>query len=178
MGEGPERGRVKVADMGFSRLFNSPLKPLADLDPVVVTFWYRAPELLLGARHYTKAIDTWVNDGNDRKSVSVSLNHRLFSSAGDRLYIRRVAHLRADFSLSPGGYQDKQPISCRMSFFWDLSFILDQSQPDRTRVLGFLAKKHTNFWKKNLHFTPNPRISWTESSVWSAIRWTGRRLER
>ena len=43
----------------FSRLFNSPLKPLADLDPGVVTFWYRAPELLLGARHYTKAIDIW-----------------------------------------------------------------------------------------------------------------------
>ena len=42
--------------MGFARLFNNPLKPLADLDPVVVTFWYRAPELLLGARHYTKAI--------------------------------------------------------------------------------------------------------------------------
>jgi cyclin-dependent kinase 8/11 len=42
--------------MGFARLFNSPLRPLADLDPVVVTFWYRAPELLLGARHYTKAI--------------------------------------------------------------------------------------------------------------------------
>lgn len=56
MGEGNERGRVKIADMGFARLFNSPLKPLADLDPVVVTFWYRAPELLLGARHYTKAI--------------------------------------------------------------------------------------------------------------------------
>lgn len=56
MGEGNERGRVKIADMGFARLFNAPLKPLADLDPVVVTFWYRAPELLLGARHYTKAI--------------------------------------------------------------------------------------------------------------------------
>ncbi|KAH9419284.1 cyclin-dependent kinase 8 [Dermatophagoides pteronyssinus] len=59
MGEGRERGRVKIADMGFARLFNNPLKPLADLDPVVVTFWYRAPELLLGARHYTKAIDIW-----------------------------------------------------------------------------------------------------------------------
>eukprot|EP00117_Sycon_ciliatum_P034749 scpid66118/ scgid6181/ Cyclin-dependent kinase 8; Cell division protein kinase 8; Mediator complex subunit Cdk8; Mediator of RNA polymerase II transcription subunit Cdk8 len=59
MGEGAERGRVKIADMGFARLFNAPLKPLADLDPVVVTFWYRAPELLLGARHYTKAIDIW-----------------------------------------------------------------------------------------------------------------------
>ena len=56
--QGVERGRVKITDMGFARLFNSPLKPLADLDPVVVTFWYRAPELLLGARHYTKAIGT------------------------------------------------------------------------------------------------------------------------
>lgn len=26
---------------------------------VKVTFWYRSPELLLGARHYTKAIDIW-----------------------------------------------------------------------------------------------------------------------
>ena len=47
---------IHTADMGFARLFNSPLKPLATLDPVVVTFWYRAPELLLGAMHYTKAI--------------------------------------------------------------------------------------------------------------------------
>eukprot|EP00128_Syssomonas_multiformis_P004611 Colp12_sorted_trinity150504_noHs@24704 len=59
MGLGPEKGCVKIGDLGMARLFNSPLKPLADLDPVVVTIWYRAPELLLGARHYTKAIDLW-----------------------------------------------------------------------------------------------------------------------
>lgn len=35
MGDGNERGQVKIADMGFARLFNAPLKPLADLDPVV-----------------------------------------------------------------------------------------------------------------------------------------------
>lgn len=60
-GEGPgvERGRVKIGDMGFARIFYNPLRPLAELDPVVVTFWYRAPELLLGAKHYTKAIDIW-----------------------------------------------------------------------------------------------------------------------
>ncbi|KAH7706606.1 Protein kinase [Aphelenchoides avenae] len=58
-GTGTERGRVKIADMGFARIFYNPLKPLADLDPVVVTFWYRAPELLLCAKHYTKAIDIW-----------------------------------------------------------------------------------------------------------------------
>ncbi|XGW15234.1 hypothetical protein V3C99_001039 [Haemonchus contortus] len=61
MGDAPgvHRGRVKIADMGFARIFYNPLKPLAELDPVVVTFWYRAPELLLGAKHYTKAIDVW-----------------------------------------------------------------------------------------------------------------------
>ncbi|GMT03036.1 hypothetical protein PENTCL1PPCAC_25210, partial [Pristionchus entomophagus] len=58
-GDGVERGRVKIADMGFARIFHNPLKPLSELDPVVVTFWYRAPELLLGAKHYTKAIDVW-----------------------------------------------------------------------------------------------------------------------
>lgn len=26
---------------------------------IVVTVWYRSPELLLGARHYTPAIDLW-----------------------------------------------------------------------------------------------------------------------
>ncbi len=59
MGEGPERGRVKIADMGFARLFNSPLKPLADLDPVVVTFWYRAPELLLGEQPFPRVISVF-----------------------------------------------------------------------------------------------------------------------
>lgn len=64
---------IIAADMGFARLFNAPLKPLADLDPVVVTFWYRAPELLLGARHYTKAI------GMAQLYSSVLLCRTLFS---------------------------------------------------------------------------------------------------
>jgi len=32
---------------------------LAPLVQIVVTVWYRSPELLLGARHYTPAIDMW-----------------------------------------------------------------------------------------------------------------------
>lgn len=78
MGEGPERGRVKIADMGFARLFNAPLKPLADLDPVVVTFWYRAPELLLGARHYTKAIGKLWNKVNFKYCKRISRTYPNF----------------------------------------------------------------------------------------------------
>ncbi|KAK3265819.1 protein kinase super protein [Cymbomonas tetramitiformis] len=35
-----------------------PLRHLSD-NGVVVTIWYRAPELLLGAKHYTRAVDLW-----------------------------------------------------------------------------------------------------------------------
>ncbi|KAJ2618878.1 cyclin-dependent protein kinase [Coemansia sp. RSA 1290] len=52
-------GVVKVGDMGLARVFRRPFQPLYNGDKVVVTVWYRAPELLLGARHYTTAIDMW-----------------------------------------------------------------------------------------------------------------------
>jgi len=51
-------GVVKIADFGLARIFQSPLRRLAD-DGDVVTIWYRAPELLLGSRHYTRAVDIW-----------------------------------------------------------------------------------------------------------------------
>ncbi|XP_055308352.1 cyclin-dependent kinase 19-like [Sitodiplosis mosellana] len=57
MGDGKERGICKIADFVMARTFHSPLKPLEEVDEVVVTSWYRAPELLFGTRHYTKAID-------------------------------------------------------------------------------------------------------------------------
>uniref|UniRef100_A0A7S4K5C2 Cyclin-dependent kinase 8 n=1 Tax=Guillardia theta TaxID=55529 RepID=A0A7S4K5C2_GUITH len=58
MGRGPQCGRVKIADFGMARVFQQPLRGL-NFDGVVVTVWYRAPELLLGAKHYSKAIDLW-----------------------------------------------------------------------------------------------------------------------
>ncbi|KAL6642608.1 hypothetical protein ACP70R_020789 [Stipagrostis hirtigluma subsp. patula] len=58
MGEGEEQGVIKIADFGLARIYQAPLKPLCD-NGVVVTIWYRAPELLLGAKHYTSAVDMW-----------------------------------------------------------------------------------------------------------------------
>ncbi|KAI0760013.1 kinase-like protein [Fomes fomentarius] len=52
-------GVVKIGDLGLARLTHQPLQPLFAGDKVVVTIWYRAPELLLGAKHYNKAIDIW-----------------------------------------------------------------------------------------------------------------------
>lgn len=52
-------GQIKIGDLGLARLFYKPLQALFSGDKVVVTIWYRAPELLLGSRHYTPAIDLW-----------------------------------------------------------------------------------------------------------------------
>ena len=52
-------GRIKIGDLGLARIFQKPLQALFSGDKVVVTIWYRAPELLLGSRHYTTAIDLW-----------------------------------------------------------------------------------------------------------------------
>ena len=53
------QGVVKIGDLGLTRKFKSPLQSLYTGDKVVVTIWYRAPELLLGTRHYTPAVDLW-----------------------------------------------------------------------------------------------------------------------
>ncbi|WCJ38694.1 Protein kinase superfamily protein [Euphorbia peplus] len=50
------RGELKICDFGLARQYGSPLKPYTHL---VVTLWYRAPELLLGAKLYSTAIDMW-----------------------------------------------------------------------------------------------------------------------
>lgn len=49
-------GQLKLADFGLARNISS---PNCLLTCNVVTRWYRAPELLFGARHYTTAIDIW-----------------------------------------------------------------------------------------------------------------------
>jgi len=50
------KGVLKMADFGLAREFADPPGPCSTN---VVTLWYRAPELLLGAKTYTNAIDIW-----------------------------------------------------------------------------------------------------------------------
>eukprot|EP00933_Yihiella_yeosuensis_P017147 TRINITY_DN14401_c1_g3_i6.p1 TRINITY_DN14401_c1_g3~~TRINITY_DN14401_c1_g3_i6.p1 ORF type:complete len:412 (-),score=60.49 TRINITY_DN14401_c1_g3_i6:92-1327(-) len=49
-------GVLKVCDFGLARHIGDPLRPYTQR---VQSLWYRAPELLLGARRYTGAVDVW-----------------------------------------------------------------------------------------------------------------------
>lgn len=47
---------IKLADFGLARAFQVPLHTYTH---EVVTLWYRAPEILLGNKHYCPAVDLW-----------------------------------------------------------------------------------------------------------------------
>ena len=53
---GDDEKTIKIADFGLARSFGLPLKSYTH---EVVTLWYRAPEVLLGSKIYSTAIDIW-----------------------------------------------------------------------------------------------------------------------
>lgn len=50
------KGILKLADFGLARKMG---KNNSRFTRPVVTLWYRSPELLLGCKTYTSAIDMW-----------------------------------------------------------------------------------------------------------------------
>jgi serine/threonine-protein kinase BUR1 len=61
------RGILQIADFGLARHYDGatpaagvyPIRAVRDYTCLVVTRWYRPPELLLQLRRYTTAIDMW-----------------------------------------------------------------------------------------------------------------------
>jgi serine/threonine protein kinase len=49
-------GDIKIADFGLARAFST---PRAVYTHEVVTLWYRSPEILLGMKDYSLAVDMW-----------------------------------------------------------------------------------------------------------------------
>ncbi|PKI35756.1 hypothetical protein CRG98_043914 [Punica granatum] len=47
---------LKIADLGLARQFTLPIKKYTH---EILTLWYRAPEVLLGATHYSTGVDMW-----------------------------------------------------------------------------------------------------------------------
>eukprot|EP00253_Pinus_taeda_P008391 PITA_08391 len=50
------RELLKVGDLGLGRAFAVPVKSYSH---EIATLWYRAPEVLLGSRHYATPLDIW-----------------------------------------------------------------------------------------------------------------------
>ncbi len=70
-----EGTQIKIADFGLARTMGLPLKTYTH---EVVTLWYRAPEVLLGSKIYSTAIDMW-----SIGAIFFELAHKLPLFAGD-----------------------------------------------------------------------------------------------
>lgn len=66
-------GCVKIGDLGLARVGRDPLQPLWQGDKVVVTIWYRSPELVLGGRHYTGAVGACGSSSSLRPALALAL---------------------------------------------------------------------------------------------------------
>lgn len=51
-----KKGELKLGDFGLARAFGIPVRSYSH---EVVTLWYRAPDVLMGSRHYSTSIDIW-----------------------------------------------------------------------------------------------------------------------
>jgi len=50
------KGELKVCDLGMARHCGSPFRPYTE---EVISRWYRPPEILIGKRTYSTAVDMW-----------------------------------------------------------------------------------------------------------------------
>jgi len=50
------KGILKICDFGMARRYGSPIEPYT---PNCCTLWYQSPEMLMGVKTYTTAVDCW-----------------------------------------------------------------------------------------------------------------------
>lgn len=85
-----DRGTIKLADFGLARAFSSCADRVYTHE--VITLWYRAPEIILDAKHYSTPVDVWsvgcifaeMASGNPLFPGDSELNqiHRIFDACG------------------------------------------------------------------------------------------------
>ena len=51
-----ESAQIQLADFALVRTLSTPTKKFTS---EVITLWYRPPEILMGQRNYTAAVDIW-----------------------------------------------------------------------------------------------------------------------
>lgn len=81
-------GTAKLSDFGFSRTVGHGERPLT---PMCTTLWYRAPELLYGARFYSTSVDLW---SVGCVLAELFLRQALFPGSGEFNMLTRVFEKR------------------------------------------------------------------------------------
>lgn len=149
-------GVLKICDFGLARHYAD---PLGNYTPGVVTLWYRAPELLMGAPQYSTAVDMW---SVGCIFAELLLGRALFHGKGELDQLSKVA----DVLGAPGehnwrGYSEL-PNAGRLTFrnqkFSSLRLrVRDEAGSARVSNQGL------DLLEKLLYYDPEKRISAEEA---------------
>ena len=141
-------GVLKVGDFGLAREYGSPLKPYT---PVVVTLWYRAPELLLGQKEYSTHIDVWSCGCIFGELVKMS---PLFRGESDQDQLNKIFKLLGtpNENIWPG--YDKLPVTQKAKF---VQFPVSKLRETFTKDM--LSDAGIALLKRFLTYDPKRRIT-------------------
>ena len=90
-------GELKIADFGLARAFVPPIRPFTH---EVVTLWYRAPEILLGSKIYSLAVDMWAVGTIIAEMITKKALFPGDSEIEEIFKIFRFAHDQSDFDVN------------------------------------------------------------------------------
>lgn len=139
-----ERGLLKIADLGLGRAFTVPLKSYTH---EIVTLWYRAPEVLLGATHYSIPVDIW-----SVGCIFAELSRRQPLFPGDS-ELQQLLHI---FKLLGTPNEEMWPGVSKLRDWHDYP----QWQPaEVAKAVPSLDQKGVDLLSKMLQYDPSKRIS-------------------
>eukprot|EP00249_Psilotum_nudum_P002574 c15686_g2_i1 orf=2-517(+) len=139
-----ELGLLKIADLGLGRAFTVPLKSYTH---EIVTLWYRAPEVLLGATHYSTPVDMW-----SVGCIFAELSRRRPLFPGDS-ELQQLLHI---FKLLGTPSEDVWP---GVSKLRDWHEYPHWHQTDLSRAVPGLDQMGVDLLSKMLIYDPSKRIS-------------------
>lgn len=149
-------GNVKVADFGLSRTYSIPIKPYTK---EVLTLWYRAPELILGAEYYSTGIDMW--------SIGCIFGELLMkkplftgeSEIGQLIKIFEILGNPTEDTLP--GYKTFPYFKEELPYFENGSGLVKRIESNKDHCK--LTNEALDLLQKLLHYNPTKRISCKEA---------------
>lgn len=140
---------LKIADFGLARAFSIPMRPYTK---EVVTLWYRAPELLLGANEYSTPVDMWSAGCIFAEMVT---KRALFDGDSEQDEIRKI------FRIMGTPNEEVWPGINSLPAFSEVHWTVHPPQNLKTyiRHMDTLEESGLDLLYKLLHYDPTQRIS-------------------
>ena len=150
-------GVLKIGDFGLAKTYGSPNR---EMTSQVVTPWYKAPELLLGAKHYSTSIDIWSMGCIMAEIVKRRPFFQTTNTDTGEHYISDMSQLTTIFGILGTPNEESWPGYESMQ-----NFIKFNEQVPQNLLLEFDSSEFVDLMQACFRFNPLGRISCKEACM-------------